>query len=152
MANRVIQEDRIGAVGLGDTLDQLEQKYAVQESEFPYSEQLGYAISQCDDDDVVVFQADESGTVISIFTASPQFLTENGGRVGMKLSQLISLYPDGVISTGVEEGGWIAFRPHSLSEYFEFDLKNTEIECLRDYQNCSPDFYDRVAIGYWVLG
>jgi hypothetical protein len=111
---------------------------------------MGYQVTVCDEKTTLTIAFDDTDAVKSMSTTSPSFQTDKGGKVGMSLAQLQTLHPEGVVSTGVEEGGWIAFRLDQFSGYFEFSLEGIEFSCLRDHRTCPTEFYERPAIRYWA--
>jgi hypothetical protein len=145
-----IRSGAIGPVQLGLSLDELYKEYSVAVSNLPYSDISGYAVTFCDHEATVLVETNTVGVVISLSTSSTSFQTDPGAKVGMNLVRLQALHPEGVISTGVEEGGWIAFRLEEISGFFEFSLDGIEFSCLQDYQTCMPEFYERPAIRYWT--
>lgn len=148
---RSIANGEIGPIRSGSSLDELRKDYNVAILMLPYSDTSGYEITLCDNETAVLVETDAADVVISMSSTSASFQTDSGGRVGMSLAQLQRLHPEGVVSTGVEESGWIAFRLTELSGYFEFGLDGVKSSCLQENQTCTSDFYERPAIRYWAV-
>lgn len=149
MVERDIGNGNIGPIRLGDTLGALREHYQVETIFLPYSDDGGYAVSLCGHEAEVVAEVDEANVVITLSTTSPSFETQRGAAVGMSLERLQALHPEGMLSTGVEEGGWFAFRLDDISGYFEFSLEGVSFECLRNQAACGDELKDRSAIRYW---
>ncbi|GJL65065.1 MAG: hypothetical protein NPIRA05_00360 [Nitrospirales bacterium] len=147
---RGIDKGKIGPILIGNSVDELREEHQVGITSLPYLDQTGYAVSLCSDDAIVVAEADDEGIVVSLSTTSSSFQTKRGGKVGMSLEQLQAIHQDGILSTGVEEGGWIAFRLDEITGFFEFSLEGIAVACLRDHESCAQEFYERPAIRYWV--
>ena len=147
---RDIGDRKIGPIRIGSSLDEIRADYTVVPARLPYSDEMGYQVTVCDEETSLIVKFDESNSAVSISTTSPSFQTDRGGKVGMSLEQLLTLHPDGIVSTGVEEGGWIAFRLDRISGYFEFSLQDIAFSCLRDHRTCPSEFYERPAIRYWA--
>lgn len=147
---RGIGDGRIGPIRSGSSLDEIRSSYSVAAAPLPYSDEMGFQISTCDQEAIVIVEIDEKGAVESMSTTSTSFQTDKGGKVGMSLNQLQGAHTEGIISTGVEEGGWIAFRLDDISGYFEFSLEGVEFSCLQDRRTCGPEFFEKQAIRYWA--
>ena len=148
---RGIGDAKIGPIRLGDSLGALRQNYQVETILLPYSDAEGLAVSLCDGEVEIIAEVDDADVVITLSTSSTAFETQRGGAVGMSLERLQALHPEGIVSTGVEEGGWVAFRLDEISGYFEFSLEGVSFECLRDESACGDELKDRLAIRYWAI-
>lgn len=147
---RGIGKGNIGPIRLGDSLSVLRENYQVETTLLPYSDVEGYEVSLCGGEAKIIAEVDEGGSVITLSTTSPSFETQRGAAVGMSLKKLQMLHPEGILSTGVEEGGWVAFRLDEISGYFEFSLEGVSFECRRDEASCGNELNDRPAIRYWA--
>lgn len=147
---KVILKNKIGPLEIGMNFDNTQVENYIKPALLPYSDIDGYELNPCATDASIIVETNEAGNIITLSTTSIIFKTFNGASVDMSLAQLRDLYPNGSISTGVEEGGWIAFKPDDVSGYFEFELDGVERTCLRDNSICAADFYQRKSIRYWV--
>lgn len=147
---REISARKVGPFRIGESLEALRKDYSITAGRLPYSDEIGFQVATCDPEASVIVSTAENSVVDSVSTASQSFQTAQGGKVGMNLEELQRLHPEGVLSTGVEEGGWIAFRLDGLSGFFEFSLIGVEFSCLLDRKSCPPEFYTRPSIRYWA--
>lgn len=147
---KTILENTIGPLEIGMTFDSMQVENNIKPTLLPYSDVDGYEFNPCGTDASIIVETDEAENIITLSTTSVVFKTSNGASVDMNLTKLRELYPNGTFSTGVEEGGWIAFKPNDLSGYFEFELDGVGRTCLRDISKCATDFYERKSIRYWV--
>ena len=146
-----IKPASIGPVRLGHSLNSHAKAYTISQTTTRYTNEPAYRITFCDGAASVVVEVENDETIVSIATNSPEFKTIKGAKVGMSLVQLQKAHPEGAISTGIEEGGWVAFRLEEFSGYFEFSIKNVEISCLKDNETCNPDFFNSPSISYETL-
>lgn len=148
---RGIGDGKIGPIRLGDSLRALRQNYQVETTFLPYSDAEGHAVLLCGGEAKIIAEVDDAGEVITLSTSSTSFETQRGAAVGMSLERLQALHPEGILSTGVEEGGWVAFRLDEISGYFEFSLEGVSFECRQDEASCGDQLNERPAIRYWVI-
>ncbi len=141
----------IGPIKLKTSLDEIGKNYSIKSARLPYSDVLGKEVTICNSEATIIAETDASDNIITISTKSSLFHTGSGARVGMSLNQLMARHPDGILSTGTEEGGWITFIIKELSGYFEFSLVGVEFKCLQDNKKCPSEFYRRPAIRYWTM-
>ena len=146
-----IGDEKIGPIRLGDSLGALRENYQVETTLLPYSDAEGHAVSLCDGEVKIIAEVDDADAVITLSTSSTSFETQRGAAVGMSLEKLQALHPEGILSTGVEEGGWVAFRLDEISGYFEFSLEGVSFECRQDEASCGDELNERSAIRYWVI-
>ncbi|MCF6292036.1 MAG: hypothetical protein L3J04_01440 [Robiginitomaculum sp.] len=153
--NYDIGKGKIGQLELGSYLSELSKEHNVVTArslyaDTSYTNNLHYQVTICHTEISILVQTEADGLIVALSTPSQLFSTSSGAKVGMSIRQLQALHPEGTISTGVEESGWVAFQLKDISGFFEFEILDVEFSCLLDNLTCSPDFYERPSIRYWV--
>ena len=149
--SREIGPASIGPVMLGSSLSSYTNEHSISQTTTRYTNEPAYRITFCDRTTSVIVEVDDDESITSIATVSSDFKTKRGAKIGMSLDQLSEVHPEGIISTGVEEGGWIAYRLEEFSGYFEFPVKDVELSCLRKPETCNPGFFNTPSISYQTL-
>lgn len=83
-----------------------------------------------------------------IETASSNFATAEGAKVGDTLGELRALYPSGEVNIGREEGGYFNFETPEHG-FFELDTTGVPDTCF-DYQGECPDLGAQRSISYRI--
>lgn len=149
--DKTINNERIGPVIIGRRLDAATPPLHLEVVYLPYSDEDGEMATDCNGEVEVIFNRDQDGEVVSISTRSGYFETSAGARVGDNLEKILSMHPDGRVTSGTEEGGWVAYFPSSGRGYFEFAVEGLDHQCLQDIANCEVSKESLVSIRYWVI-
>jgi hypothetical protein len=83
-----------------------------------------------------------------IATGSSRFVTDRGARVGMTLQALRTLYPEGQVNIGSEEGGYFNFETPD-NAFFQLDQTGVPATCF-EYRGECPDLGAQRSIGYLI--
>jgi hypothetical protein len=148
--DRTIGDERIGPIRIGEKLDAVSPPLHLEEAYLPYSDENGKMATDCDGEVEVIFDQHQNGEVSSISTQSRYFETTKGASVGDSLEKILSLHPEGRLTSGAEEGGWVAYFPSGGKGYFEFAVKGLDHQCLQDFSNCQVSKGSLESIRYWV--
>lgn len=73
-------------------------------------------------------------TVRSFGYENPQ-----GAKVGDTIKRLQTIYPNGEIAKGDEEGPYFSFSTNVGGQFFRFDTEQVNHECLTEDRDCPPD-------------
>jgi hypothetical protein len=147
----LIGAGHIGPIELGAAFPEIKAEMQTTPSFLPYSDVEGHSVAVCNSSEGILIELDENESVIAISTTSELIHTPLGGSVGMTLSELKKMHPRGTISTGIEEGGWIAFTLSEYSGYFEFSVIGVDRACLQNNADCMEQIELRRAIRYWAV-
>lgn len=148
--DRTINDERIGPIKIGEQLETVSPPLHVKEAYLPYSDEHGELATDCDGEVEVIFDRDQDGEVSSVSTQSRYFETTKGASVGDSLEKILSLHPEGRLTSGAEEGGWIAYFPSSERGYFEFGVQGLDHQCLQNFADCQVSRKSLESIRYWV--
>jgi hypothetical protein len=81
-------------------------------------------------------------------TNAAELATDRGARVGASLRELRSIYPDGEVNIGREEGRYFNFETPEHG-FFDFDTTGVPASCF-DYNGQCPDLGDRRSVSYRI--
>ncbi|MEP5576176.1 MAG: hypothetical protein ABJP48_06985 [Erythrobacter sp.] len=148
--DKTINDERIGPIRIGERLEAISPPLHLEEAYLPYSVEDGEMATNCDGEVEVIFDRGQDGKVSSLSTQSRHFETDKGASVGDTLEKILSSHPEGRLTSGAEEGGWIAYSPRGGKGYFEFSVEGLDHQCLQDFANCQVSKGSLESIRYWV--
>lgn len=147
-----LTSDHVGPVGLGMTEAEIRALgFSVerQELEGEGGEYTRLVVRLADDQVVEADLYDE--VVADMTTTSQAFVTDRGARVGMTLSELRALYPEGRVNIGREEGSYFnyAIGP-SPAGSFQLGERGVPETCF-DYRGECPDLGAQRSVSYYAV-
>jgi hypothetical protein len=102
------------------------------------------------DDAEVTVTVDAAGKAFEITTASSRFVTKDGARVGMTLSELQTRFPHGKVNRGYADGLYFVFVTRDGGGVFAFDVNAIGKDCILRERKCAADLGGQKSSSYFV--